>query len=193
MRRLFYQVYDRNMANLKNPFNSSETSSFQIQLYCFSPNMLRVAALAYSVVASTLFAQISLFLLLNPLFTRLPLPHFGHLSSLSMLLFYTAYRFLAMPRKRIAVEHVIALVKRFQILSERYRNRRKRFSLRFSLIAGICNFEQLSYFRKRPNAFLHLKKWQGIATRYTKNVSSFVAAVQISVLQFDLKFIDDTI
>ena len=48
-------------------------------------------------------------------------------------------------RKRIAVEHVIALVKRFRILSERYRNRRKRFSLRFSLIAGICNFEQLVF------------------------------------------------
>ena len=47
-------------------------------------------------------------------------------------------------KKRIAVEHVIGLVKRFRILSERYRNRRKRFSLRFSLIAGICNFEQLS-------------------------------------------------
>ena len=47
-------------------------------------------------------------------------------------------------RKRIAVEHVIGLVKRFRILSERYRNRRKRFSLRFSLISGICNFEQLS-------------------------------------------------
>ena len=43
-------------------------------------------------------------------------------------------------RKRIAVEHVIALVKRFRILSER----RKRFSLRFSLIAAICTFEQLS-------------------------------------------------
>ena len=47
-------------------------------------------------------------------------------------------------KKRIAIEHVISLVKRFRILSERYRNRRKRFSLRFSLIAGICNFEQLS-------------------------------------------------
>ena len=47
-------------------------------------------------------------------------------------------------RKRITVEHVLGLVKRFRILSERYRNRRKRFSLRFSLIAGICNFEQLS-------------------------------------------------
>ena len=29
------------------------------------------------------------------------------------------------------------------------------------------------------NAFLHLKRWRGIATRYAKNTSSFVAAVQI--------------
>jgi len=29
------------------------------------------------------------------------------------------------------------------------------------------------------NAFLHLKRWRGIATRYAKNISSFVAAVQI--------------
>ena len=50
----------------------------------------------------------------------------------------------SISRKPIAVEHVSALVKRFRILSERYRNRRKRFSIRFPLIAGICNFEQLS-------------------------------------------------
>ena len=47
-------------------------------------------------------------------------------------------------RKRIAVEHVIALIKRFRIISERYRHRRKGFSLYFSLMVGICNFEQLS-------------------------------------------------
>ncbi len=29
------------------------------------------------------------------------------------------------------------------------------------------------------NAFLHLKRWRGIATRYAKNVASFLAAVQI--------------
>ncbi|WP_227665247.1 IS5 family transposase [Magnetococcus marinus] len=29
------------------------------------------------------------------------------------------------------------------------------------------------------NAFLHLKRWRGIATRYAKNVDSFLAAVQI--------------
>ena len=29
------------------------------------------------------------------------------------------------------------------------------------------------------NAFLHLKQWRGIATRYAKNKSSFVAAEQI--------------
>ena len=46
-------------------------------------------------------------------------------------------------RKRIFVEHAIRFVKRFRILSERYRNRRKRFALRFYLIAGICNFDRL--------------------------------------------------
>ena len=29
------------------------------------------------------------------------------------------------------------------------------------------------------NAFLHLKRWRGIATRYAKNASSFLAAIQI--------------
>lgn len=42
---------------------------------------------------------------------------------------------------RVANEHAIGLVKRFKILSDKYRNRRKRFGLRFNLIAGICNFE----------------------------------------------------
>lgn len=32
------------------------------------------------------------------------------------------------------------------------------------------------------NAFLHLKRWRGIATRYAKNLSSFIAAVQIRCL-----------
>jgi hypothetical protein len=44
--------------------------------------------------------------------------------------------------ERVLNEHVIGLIKRFKIVSDRYRNRRKRFSLRFNLIAGICNYEQ---------------------------------------------------
>ena len=32
------------------------------------------------------------------------------------------------------------------------------------------------------NAFLHLKRWRGIATRYAKNSASFLAAVQIQCL-----------
>jgi hypothetical protein len=39
------------------------------------------------------------------------------------------------------VEHVIRGLKIFRILAERYRNRRKRFSLRFNLIAGLYNYE----------------------------------------------------
>ena len=43
--------------------------------------------------------------------------------------------------QRIFCEHIIGRLKVFRILSERYRNRRKRFSLRFNLIASIYNFE----------------------------------------------------
>ena len=47
----------------------------------------------------------------------------------------------AISRKRIGCEHIIGRLKVFKILSERYRNRRKRFGLRFNLIAAICNLE----------------------------------------------------
>lgn len=43
--------------------------------------------------------------------------------------------------KRVLNENVIGVVKRFRILAEKYRNRRKRFNLRFNLIAGVYNFE----------------------------------------------------
>jgi len=47
----------------------------------------------------------------------------------------------AISSSRVSNEHAIGFLKRFKILTERYRNRRKRFGLRFNLIAGICNFE----------------------------------------------------
>lgn len=37
------------------------------------------------------------------------------------------------------------------------------------------------------NAFMHLKQWRGIATRYAKNTASFLAAVQIKCLQLWMK------
>jgi transposase len=46
-----------------------------------------------------------------------------------------------LSRRRIVVENVIRSLKIFRILLERYRNRRKRFALRFNLIAGLYNFE----------------------------------------------------
>ena len=38
-------------------------------------------------------------------------------------------------------EHAIGFIKRFRIVTEKYRNRRKQFRLRFNLITGICNYE----------------------------------------------------
>jgi hypothetical protein len=43
--------------------------------------------------------------------------------------------------QRVIVENVIGFLKRFRIISDRYRNRRKRFGLRFNLIAGFHNYE----------------------------------------------------
>ncbi len=42
---------------------------------------------------------------------------------------------------RVVSEHINRKLKVFKILSDRYRNRRKRFGLRFNLIAGLYNYE----------------------------------------------------
>lgn len=47
----------------------------------------------------------------------------------------------SLARKRILIEHIFRKLKVFRILSERYRNRRRRFALRFNLIAAIYNLE----------------------------------------------------
>lgn len=47
----------------------------------------------------------------------------------------------ALAKDRVIAEHVIGKLKVFRIVSERYRNRRKRFGLRFNLIAGLYNYE----------------------------------------------------
>ena len=44
-----------------------------------------------------------------------------------------------LPIQHAQVENVIRRLKIFRILSERYRHRRKRFGLRFNLIAGLHN------------------------------------------------------
>ncbi|MEG4501972.1 transposase family protein [Microcoleus sp. F10-C6] len=46
-----------------------------------------------------------------------------------------------LAKARIIIENIHRSLKIFRILSSRYRNRRKRFGLRFNLIAGIDNYE----------------------------------------------------
>jgi len=46
-----------------------------------------------------------------------------------------------LARIRVIGENVNCKLKVFRILSDRYRNRRKRFGLRFNLIAGLYNYE----------------------------------------------------
>jgi hypothetical protein len=46
-----------------------------------------------------------------------------------------------LARIRVLGEHIHRKLKVFKILSQRYRNRRKRFGLRFNLIAALYNYE----------------------------------------------------
>ena len=49
-----------------------------------------------------------------------------------------------LARNRVANENVIGMLKRFKIIADKYRNRRKRFGLRFNLVTAIYNIELLS-------------------------------------------------
>ena len=46
-----------------------------------------------------------------------------------------------LAKNRLIGEHINRKLKIFNILADRYRNCRKRFSLRFNLIAGLYNYE----------------------------------------------------
>ncbi len=46
-----------------------------------------------------------------------------------------------LSKERVLNENVIGSLKRFKIIADRYRNRRKRFALSFNLIAEIYNLE----------------------------------------------------
>ncbi|WP_146176453.1 transposase family protein, partial [Orientia tsutsugamushi] len=43
--------------------------------------------------------------------------------------------------ERVVNENVIGMLKKFKIIADKYRNRRKRFGLRFNLISCIYNFD----------------------------------------------------
>ena len=58
-----------------------------------------------------------------------------------------------LARQRIIGEHVHRKLKIFKILAERYRNRRKRFGLRFNLIAGFYNYERRIALFKISNSY----------------------------------------
>jgi hypothetical protein len=45
----------------------------------------------------------------------------------------------AISSERVTVENIIREIKIFRIIAEKYRNRRKKFGLRFNLIAAIYN------------------------------------------------------
>jgi len=55
-----------------------------------------------------------------------------------------------LAKRRIKVEHTIAQLKNFRILSHRYRNKCKAYNLKFNIVAGIVNFK--NEFASKPLA-----------------------------------------
>lgn len=47
----------------------------------------------------------------------------------------------ALSRLRVKIENILCQLKTFRILSNRYRNKRKRYNLKFNIIAGIVNLK----------------------------------------------------
>jgi hypothetical protein len=47
----------------------------------------------------------------------------------------------ALSRIRVTVENILGDIKTFKILSDRYRNKRKRYNVKFNIIAGIVNIK----------------------------------------------------
>jgi transposase len=46
-----------------------------------------------------------------------------------------------LSRLRVKVENILAKIKVFRILSDRYRNKRKGYSLKINIVAGIINLK----------------------------------------------------
>lgn len=49
-----------------------------------------------------------------------------------------------LAKKRILIEHINRRIKRFKILSDRYRNKRTRHGIRVTIVCAIHNFESCS-------------------------------------------------
>ncbi len=57
-------------------------------------------------------------------------------------------------------KNIIGMLKRFKIIADKYRDRRKRYGLRFNLISGIYNFDMLTSFERGLMIFLCILKMQ---------------------------------
>ncbi|TDG95422.1 transposase family protein [Cardinium endosymbiont of Culicoides punctatus] len=54
-----------------------------------------------------------------------------------------------LARDRVLVEHKIRSIKVFKIIGNRYRNKRKRYDIKFEIVAGLVNLKNGSAFQKR--------------------------------------------
>jgi hypothetical protein len=104
-------------------------------------------------------------------------------------------------KQRIVVENVLGCLKRFRILGDKYRCRRKRFGLRFNLIAGIYNYELLKNSSKAKQKIVtenvpsHLRRLLVLEGKYgcgrkklelRSNLVAYVYRLQIGIEKMGL-------
>nr|WP_315861554.1 transposase family protein [[Leptolyngbya] sp. PCC 7376] len=89
--------------------------------------------------------------------------------------------------QRIIIEMVFRMLKRFRILSSRYRNRRRRWGLRLNLIAGLYNFELLQPFA-RGQLFIDNAGLLKRCSKIVKLVATILSLVGSTYPDFRLYF-----
>ncbi|WP_342255043.1 transposase family protein [Spiroplasma endosymbiont of Zeiraphera isertana] len=102
---------------------------------------------------------------------------------------------------RIKIEHVFAKLKRFKILSLKYRNKIRRFALRFNLIAGIYNFElpwfctksiviKISFncFLVSISNFLPVNVWYWVVNNCDWLVISLISLISLFIVKVIVNF-----
>ena len=78
-----------------------------------------------------------------------------------------------LSKKRIKVENVIREVKIFKILSDSYRNRRKNYSIKTNIVAGISNF-RLSFCISLARIILYILFIEKLFCKYAFTTTQFI-------------------
>lgn len=98
-----------------------------------------------------------------------------------------------LSKERVLNENVIGMLKRFKIICDRYRNRRKRFMLRFNLISAIYNLELDLWVSKEVYYLAESYSLKYLHTKEKQEVDFALACDNQIVKIIEVKYADSSI